>query len=522
MSNNYSTKYRVLKTTTYLFTIFLSLTLLSGVSAQTIILDQQDLLDNYENSCYDDHISFFPSIACTDDIKGYFNVLPFYTNTVYNSEYARGLNDGPAWQGKGVNFTTAFGFSGRWGNLTYVFNPIIQYNQNLPFNTGVQYTSRNNPYQYPFDDIDYVIRYGESSDVKLYPGQSEVALSLNKIKFSLSTQNMRWGPAIYNPILMSTNAGGFPHFRIGTSEVLETSIGDIDGQIIWGLIDESEYYNDDPEDDQRYLTGITLGYSPHFFKEFSVTVHRVLYTQTRYLTGFFDNGLAVFSGVISPDKGKTINGRYFANDVYDQMMTLSLKYLNTDDRFSLYWEWGWGDFAAGISNFLEHPDDYGAFTIGFWKEFTLSNDNRFRLLFEHSALAAWDLRYTAGYGAPSFYTHGVNKQGYTKNGQIIGASIGPGGNSDEIRLTYFWEETSLSLEYQRTRFNDDYFLTQVAGDQKRPFDLEHHVGFQYTSKQFNKLTFNAAFFTGIRNNYLYQDPILKVNIHSKVAFRYHF
>jgi len=508
-----------------LFALFLSNTLISKVSAQKIILDQQDLLDNYESSCYDNHISVFPSINCRNDIKGYFNLLPLYTNTVYNSEYARGLNDGPAWQGKGVNFTTSFGFSGRWGNLTYVVNPIIQYNQNLSFYTGTDLTSRNNPYQYPFlysGSIDLVTRYGPNSDMNIYPGQSELALSLNKLKFSFSTQNMRWGPAIYNPILMSTNAEGFPHLSIGTNEVLETAIGDFDGQIIWGIIEESDYYNDDSEDDHRYFTAISVGYSPAFFKEFSITIHRALYAQTRYLTGFFDNGFAVFSGVIAPDKGKTINGQYFSNDIYDQNISISMMYENVDDRFKLYWEWAIGDFPAGVSNFLEHPDDHSGFTIGLWKEFALSNNNRFRLIFEHSDLAIWDLRYTSGYNSPSLYIHQVNKQGYTNNGQIIGASIGPGGNSDEIRLTYFWEKSSLSLEYQRTRFNDDYFFTQVAGNQKRPFDLEHHVGFQYVSKQLGRFTYNISFFTGIRNNYLYQDPILKVNIHSKAAVRYHF
>lgn len=523
MTNYHLKKNRLMKTVICLLVVFLSTTLISGVSAQIIILDQQDLLDNYESSCYDNHISFFPSINCHNEINGFFNLLPLYTNSVYNSEYARGLNDGPAWQGKGANITTALGFSGRWGKLTYVVNPIIQYVQNLPYDTGTDLAGRNNPNQYAFENnIDYVMRYGENSDINIYPGQSELALSLDKLKFSLSTQNIRWGPAIYNPLLMSTNAGGFPHFSIGTNEVFKTTIGDIDGQIIWGLIKESEYFNNDPDDNYRYFTGITLGYRPSFFKELSVSIQRTLYAQTQFLNSFFDNGFAVFSGLIAPDEGKTINGRYFPNDIYDQNMSISMKYENVEDQFSLYWEWIVGDFPAGISNFLEHPDDVSGFTLGFWKEFSLSNDDEFRLIFEHSALAAWDTRYTAGYGVPSFYVHTINKQGYTNNGQIMGASIGPGGNSDEIRLTYFWKKSSLSLEYQRTRFNDDYFFTEVAGNRSRPFDLEHHVGFQYNSDQFKRLTFNLAFFTGIRNNYLYQDPILKVNIHSNIALRYNF
>ncbi|WP_421773372.1 capsule assembly Wzi family protein [Gracilimonas sp.] len=523
MSNNFSANYQVQKVNSIL-TIFLLLSLSSGVLAQKIILDQQDLLDHYESPCYNDHISFFPSIACTDNITGHFNVLPLYTNTVYNSEYARGLNDGPAWQGKGGNFTTAFGFSGRWGNLTYVVNPIIQYNQNLPFNTGVQYTSRGNPYQYPFDDrIDYVMRYGSSSSSNIYPGQSELALSLNKIEFSVSTQNMRWGPAVYNPIIMSTNAEGFPHLRIGTNNLLETKIGEFEGHILWGILRESDYFNNNSEDNNRYFTGLTLGYKPSFLEGFSFTAQRTLYTQTQYLTGFIDNGLAAFSGLFHPDGGTKINGEQFANDIYDQNMSISIEYNSVDENLLIFWEWAVGDFSAGISNFLEHPDHFSGFTIGLSKTFVLANSNRLLLLIEHSDLETWSERFTAGLGAISFYEHGLNQQGYTNNGQIMGASIGPGSNSDEIRLAYLWDKSSITFEYQRTRFDDDYFFTQVVkNDKQRPWDAEHQVGFQYTSNQFRKVTFNAAFFTGIRNNYLYQDPILKVNIHTKFAFRYHF
>ncbi|MDX1638817.1 MAG: capsule assembly Wzi family protein [Balneolaceae bacterium] len=489
--------------------------------AQHIVYDQTDLLNQYDSECYEQNISFFASVGCTEEISGSFNPLPLYLNTVHNTTYARGLNNGPAWQGKGANLTASFGFSGRTGNLTYVIGPMIQYVQNLDFNTGADQSDRP-PYQYPFNSsIDYITRYGSDPGLFLFPGQSEVALTLEHVTFSLSTQNMRWGPAIYNPIIMSTNAGGMPHLRIGTTKPLEAGIGRFEGNIMWGLLRESDYFNDDPDDNIRYFSGITIGYEPSFFDGFSISFQRIFYTQTQYLTGVVRDGLTVFSGFLG-DQGQVVDGREFANDVYDQIASLTMSYENKAENLKLYWEWARGDFADTIVHYLEAPEDNSGYTIGMWKRFDLGGDRKIRMVVEHSDLATWETRFNLGLPVGSFYAHGINKQGYTNNGQVVGASIGPGSSAHNLNLSYIWPDKQLTFEYQRTRYNDDYFYTTFDSRESTPQDLEHQLGLRYETSVSPNLSVNVGLFAAVRDNYLYNDETVKFNMHSNLSMRYRF
>ena len=43
----------------------------------------------------------------------------------------------------------------------------------------------------------------------------------------------------------------------------------------------------------------------------------------------------------------------------------------------------------------------------------------------------------------TYYIHGIVNQGYTHQGQLVGASIGPGANSNFISLDFFGSEVLL-------------------------------------------------------------------------------
>lgn len=488
------------------------------LKAQTIIYDQHDLITNYNNACYDSTINIYPSIACRDQIKGSFNLLPIYWNNVYNSAYAKGMNDGPAWQGRGLNSTLAFGFSGRVGRLTYVISPMLEWVQNKPFYTGANLSNKN-PFQYPFDNhIDWVMRYGNNSFARLFPGQSQIALDLKPVLISLSTQNMRWGPAIYDPIIMSTNAPGIPHLRVGTDKPIHTGIGSFEGNLFWGTLKESKYFNSVAKDNIRYFSGIEIGYRPSFFKGFSLGIQRVFYTQTQYLTNFFYDGFIVFSRFFNNGKSHLVNGNLL-NDYYDQLASLTFRWQDPATDFQIYFEWAREDFSSSINDFIQEPDHSRGYTAGIYKIFHISTGHSIRFIYEHTSLAVWETSFIRP--TPSFYTHDLNQQGYTNNGQIIGASIGPGSQADRLNMAYLWGKNSLTFEYQRTRYNDDYFYTHFMHYGSKPQDLENQVGLAFSSR-YSRFSYTIGSFVGIRDSYLYNPLLKKVNLHTKFTLRYYF
>jgi len=489
------------------------------IAAQNIIYDRFDIVNNYNSTCYDEKINFFPSVLCTNQIEGAFNSLPVYSNLVYNSGYAKGLNDGPAWQGKGINITFGAGFSGRVGRFSYVINPIFQYAENRSFQITSPRESRQE-FQYPFsEEIDYVTRFGNDPVLKIFPGQSDISLSFKPVTFSLSTQNMRWGSALFNPIVMSTNAPGIPHFRIGTNKPWETKIGNFESNLMWGYLKESDYFNTNSNDDVRYFSGFTFGYQPSFFEGFSIGLNRILYTQTDYLTNFFYDGFIPFSGFFNSGNEVVVNGS-LTNDVYDQIASITFHWENETKDFQFYAEWARGDFASGIMDLLTQPEHNRAYTFGAWKEFPIMNARKIRIIYEHTSLAVWQtLRLRAG---TSIYTHQTNKQGFTNNGQIIGSSIGPGSSADIFLASYFWKSSSLAFEYQRTRYNDDYYYTNfTTRSDLTPQDIEHQVGIAFEEKR-KHFSYRLASYVGIRTDYYFELGEIKNNLHTDLSIKYHF
>lgn len=502
--------------TPFVLAVFASLT--GFVQAQTIIYDQTDLTRSYASECYDLSINYFPSIACSDSIKGIFNPLPIYSNTVYNTEYAKGINDGAAWGGRGFNTTLGFGFSGRIGILSYVINPLVHYSQNKAFYTGGDLNSRPE-YQYPYNTgIDLVSRYGEDPLYIISPGQSMLNLNLNRVDIEFSSQNMRWGPAQYNPIVMSTNAEGFPHLRIGTSRPLVSRVGEFELNIFWGLLKESDYFNNNTNDDWRYFSAINFGYRPGGFLDgLEIGFQRIFYAQTDYLTSYFYDGLIVFSSVFNAGDEREVNGR-LTNDYYDQMASLNISYEFPEKQFLIYVEWAKGDFNANIVDFLEQPEHNRGYTFGFTKGFTIDEKYKMLFLYENTSLGVWQTsRVRAG---TSFYAHGIHRQGYTNNGQVIGASIGSGGQANVATLTLENESFAVKLDYERSRYNDDYFYsTFTVSGGPSPQDIEHQIGLIYT-RYLLRLQVDIGAFYANRANYLFNADKVLNNLHSFITLRY--
>ncbi|MFY0684089.1 MAG: hypothetical protein JXR20_06020 [Balneola sp.] len=130
---------------------------------------------------------------------------------------------------------------------------------------------------------------------------------------------------------------------------------------------------------------------------------------------------------------------------------------------------------------------------------------KIRFIYEHSSLAVWETGFVRSSG--SLYAHGLNKQGYTNNGQIIGAGIGPGSTADYLNISILSEKSTLSLEYQRIRFNDDYFFrTFTSRIETKPHDLEHQFGIIYDIKR-SKVDLRFGIFQSLRYSYLFRDGI---------------
>jgi len=387
-----------------------------------------------------------------------------------NSNYPRGLNDGPVWKGKGLTSELHLGASGKLGALSYTFYPVIYHSQNLSFDLAPQANSGTNAYGYQYigglgGGIDWVQRYGDNSFAAFHPGQGELKLQLGKFVTSLSTQNYSIGPSVYNPIILSRQGSGFPHLRIGSAplnlKIKNIELGKLEANYLVGLLTESDYFDNDKENNTSYFNGLFLAYTPSFLENLTIGFNKALYKQTNRFSS------QDIISVIKVLDTATFNGQF------DQIASATMEWKFPAVGFRAYMEFAFNDYG-GAYKWIE-PEHSRAYTVGFEKYTQFKNEDHLNITYEHTNLSR---NHTYMWRAePTFYIHSVNRQGYTNRGQLIGAGIGPGANSDMFQVKYLHRNHIFGLGTQRIEYNKDYFAVNIRD--RRLHDIEYSFGSYY-------------------------------------------
>lgn len=347
----------------------------------------------------------------------------------YNTAAPYGQNDGALWQGKGYNTSLTAGVRLEAYGFEVTVKPQVAFSQNLGFEImpGVY----GSEYSYFWaGNIDLVQRYGDSSFWTFDWGDTELRWSWNTLTIGFGFQSPWLGPAWLNPMLGSNNSGTYPKFDIGLRRTKVTLpwlgwyIGDIEGRIWCGKLSESDYFDNDSSNDYRQLTGFSIAYSPAFLPELTFSINKISIARwdeksIKYLNPFYDT-----------------------NAVEDQKCSFALDLLFPAVGFEFYGELGLDDYnSRGFAN----PFHTAIYTIGAKKEISfLQKFSYFKkfnirpeIIFEWNNFEmSQDFQLQWHY--MGYYSHGLIKQGYTQNGQIIGAGSGYFGNSQYLALrTYF-------------------------------------------------------------------------------------
>ncbi|MEM0939863.1 MAG: hypothetical protein AAF600_22105 [Bacteroidota bacterium] len=443
-------------------------------------------------------IGFYTSVVQSEKS---FEFLDLNTRVSFNSSYPRGFNDGPVWKGKGATFELHGGIEGKKGKLSYQLMPVVFFSQNADYDLAPRNEEIPNQFGYQFffqtrDYLDWVQRYGEDSDLYFHPGQSEIKFQTGKFISSLSTQNYSFGPSMFNPILLSQQGGGFPHLRLGSEPFsLGKKLGEMEVNFITGILIESNYFDEINENDERYYNALFFGYSPGFLDNLRIGLGKVLYKQTRYFE------VEDLFSTIYNSESETREGLNTGNDTFDQMASVFIDWSFPSIGFRAYAEFAKNDFTGRTRGTIVEPEHSRGYSVGFEKKTITKTKKEILLVYEHINLSRnQSYLYRA---TPSFYAHGVNTQGYTNNGQLLGAGIGPGGNSDHIFVRVDKKsDESFGFLIQRIENNRDYFVTTIQDKGKH--DIEYSLGTGF-SKKLNNIQVLAELTLSHNFNRYYND-----------------
>jgi hypothetical protein len=450
------------------------------------------------------HFSFYKKtrINSTNDLLIYYPELWIS----YNSFTPSGGNDGSAWQGKGFNgeISGGAGFYSKYFSITLL--PLVWFSENKDYDLiETIYSSGYGDYWTSFDNLQ---RYGDKPYYDFSLGESDIRFKYGKFTVGISNESIIIGPGQFNNIILGNNAGGFPHIDLGTNGKIEVGdIGSFEFRYLWGLLRESEYYDNNEDNDYAFISGMYAAYAPTFIPNLSIGINHQYYKPFDKIDGF-----DIVRGIPFARKNN------YTYDSKDVMISLAFSWLIPQVRFEFYGEWARNDNIPSMEDFLKAPEHTQGFTFGVNQILYESSNRSLMMTFEYTSLA--QERTLEVRAAGPWYRHGWAgwTQGYTNNGQLLGAAIGPGSDSQTLKLFLFSSSEFWSISVQRIGHDRDYYYYVVKSDEnKQPYtelDFKIERGIVYKNMQI----FLAGTYAYLLN-YNFEKPE-ESNIHIEIGFKY--
>ena len=280
-----------------------------------------------------------------------------------NSALPYGFNDGPAWQGRGLNLQAISGLAVTVGHVRLILAPQYFYSQNSDFQT-IPYsqaaTPRRSVWANPFhpapEGIDLPLRMGNQPIHSLQWGQSSAVVRVPGIELGVSTENVWWGPGMQNAILWSSQGPGVPAAFVRTTAPAQTPVGIVDAWYTVGSLRESPFFDFNPDNDVRSMGAFALTWRPAHTTGVEIGLSRlVILAENAPLTALS----APFRSAGRPNGPDSLNAGN-----RDQITSLWTRWAPPGVGFEAWAEWARFEEAASLRDFLESPGHSQGYTVG--------------------------------------------------------------------------------------------------------------------------------------------------------------
>jgi hypothetical protein len=369
-----------------------------------------------------------------------FHWLPAEGRLIYNTGFPADEVDGPIWAGRGLTGAVQAGFTAEYGPLSLVVAPQAFWAQNGSFTLAPNGQTGRLEFadgRYP-TRIDLPQRFGDGSYARLDPGQSTLRIDALGASVGISTADQQWGPSISYPLLLGSEAPGFPHAFLGTARPVNIGIGHVHARLMWGKLSQSEYSPAPSTFAERMGSGVVAVFLPRGLDGLEVGGARFVHSRwpddpltrselTRPLGGIFsesapngaENGLAsVFARWVFPRAGFEVFGEFIRDD----------------------FTWSFRDLEI-------IADQNSGYTLGFQKSWRDAAGDAYVVRGEVvNARTAPDS--PPGFAFP-LYIHTPILQGHTNRGQPLGSLAAYWGAGSKVAVERYGQRGRLTLDWAR-------------------------------------------------------------------------
>ncbi len=402
-----------------------------------------------------------PRLADSSQRRPIFSFVVPELHSTHNSKLPFSLNDGAVWAGRGSSVSLRAGVRAEWGRWRLFVMPEFTYAANDSFAPpnvppAPVLPSSRNPFSSPWhangQSIDLPYRFGEEPARKLWPGQTTLAVDFRGATVGVSTENEWWGPGIRNALVLSSNAPGFQHAFVRTARPLRTRIGTFEGRWLVGVLDESAYFDYSESNDSRSISLAAITWSTAADSGLSFGVARSVFAPVTRRRQVLGNALKVFGDIGTPNDKPYLDSTQTAGP--DQLFALFFRWVLPEAGFETYAEWARTELPLSFRDFILYPNHTQGYTLGLqWLGQPTWGGGRVRAQAEFTYLEQSSTYRLRDIG--SWYTSRAVAQGYTHNGQPLGASIGPGSSSQFLALGYVAPSWRLNAYLNRVRWLED-------------------------------------------------------------------
>jgi len=375
-------------------------------------------------------------------------------------------NDGALFAGRGLSASLAAGVRARWRWFTAQLAPLAAWQENRAFGAPAASFPGLSRWANPFNsgNIDLPLRMGPSDFWTFDLGQSLLRADLGPFALGISNENLWWGPGIRDALLMTNSGPGFPHAFLGTSRPVDIWIGWLEAEMVWGNLRPSRWFDGDTAN-RRLFEGVVYTFAPAFQRNLTLGFARVwVFPGTNVNRDVYLNPLlapVLRSFTKTPDQ----------NGQENQLASLFARWAFPAVQFELYGEWGQDDFSSSLVRLLMEYRHVQSWMLGVQKLFAAG---RGWVRLQAETTLTFQLPHEPSGHVATFYTHGTDRHGYTHGGQMIGAGLGPQGDSHFFALDWFAGAGRAGLYLERLQRHERYYYDVVAPAQLANKEVIRH------------------------------------------------
>ncbi len=414
-------------------------------------------------------------------------LLPVNFAQKFNSDYPFGWNDGALNFSKGYQFQVSAGVYIQWHKLKLQLRPEYYSTASADYNTTAE--------------------WGQVSPAvkKFSLGQSSLRVDLAGLSISASTQNIWWGPGVYNSMIMSNNAPGFFHISLSSNKPITNFLGTFQFQIFSGTLTHDSvqgyennnlksknYYNAST----RYINAMNLSYQPAFMKNISFGI-------TRSFQNFASSKITGFIPTYLPVLGSFFGSAYNDTIMRDQLIAFNTRWVFPKNNAEVYFEFGYNDAKDNFRDLMVDMSHSSGYIFGFKKLAYLKKDAFLDFGVEVTRMAPTSSQIMRSAG--NFYEHGRIYQGYTNQNQIMGAGSGFGNNVQVAALSWNKGWNKVGFIFKRINQNPSIFVNSAIENLgMRTVKWDDYAYGMQGKYRYKKLLFSANLEWVDSRNYMWQ------------------